>query len=318
MSERKTKDAFIKDAMSIHGKKYDYSKVNYTNCHTKVCIICPIHGEFWQRPNDHLSKKQGCPYCGGTAKLSTNDFVEKCKNIHNNKYDYSLVCYVNNKVKVKIICPKHGIFEQTPDMHMKGSGCPKCKTEKARKKLFNRGYYDCSTPITDKDNYNVYNIWRAMFNRCYSDSVHKKQPSYIGCSVCEEWYSFNNFKSFWNKNNPMRFCLDKDILFKGNKMYSPQTCCFVPNDINILFSKKKRTTGLPVGVKYAKGNKFSAYINTNHKDKYLGCYSTPKEAFQAYKKAKEAWIKEVANKWKDKLAPNVYEALMKYEVEITD
>ena len=119
---------FINKANLIHNNKYDYSKVEYVNNSTKVCIICPEHGEFWQTPRNHLIG-QGCPLCNGTFKLTNQEFIEKANLIHNNKYDYSKVKYVNNNTKVCIICPKHGEFWQTPHHHLNGHGCSKCRNE---------------------------------------------------------------------------------------------------------------------------------------------------------------------------------------------
>ena len=121
---------FIEKAKKVHGDKYDYSKVKYINNHTKVCIICPKHGEFWQIPNSHLNGS-GCKLCGIEARRkqrvsSLNDFVEKSKIIHNNKYDYSKVKYINTDTKVCIICPEHGEFWQMPYDHLQGQGCSKC------------------------------------------------------------------------------------------------------------------------------------------------------------------------------------------------
>ena len=123
-------ETFINKAKKIHGDKYDYSKVNYVNNYTKVCIICPKHGEFWQEPRHHLSK-HGCPMCGKKTSdrkqsLTLNEFIEKSKQIHNGKYVYDKVNYVNLKTKVCIICPEHGEFWQAPHSHLRGKGCPKC------------------------------------------------------------------------------------------------------------------------------------------------------------------------------------------------
>ena len=125
MGKKLTTADFIKKAREVHGDKYDYSKVNYVNAHTKVCIICPEHGEFWQTPNSHLSGN-GCPKCSGNSKSNTFEFINKAREVHGKKYDYSKVKYVNSQTKVRIICPKHGEFLQTPNMHLMGIGCPKC------------------------------------------------------------------------------------------------------------------------------------------------------------------------------------------------
>ena len=122
----KTTEEFIKKAKEIHGDKYDYSLVDYKNAHTKIKIICPKHGIFEQLPLNHLSGKK-CPKCKGYYK-TTEEFIKEAREIHGNKYDYSLVDYKNSREKIKIICPKHGVFEQTPHNHLCGSGCPKCSS----------------------------------------------------------------------------------------------------------------------------------------------------------------------------------------------
>ena len=129
---------FIEKARQIHNDKYDYSKVNYVNSRTKVCIICPTHGEFWQTPHNHL-KGYGCAECGKEkshlSKMTTEDFIVKSKEIHGNKYDYSKACYKTCDTKVCIICPEHGEFWQIPSNHINGSGCPKCANEKRKNAL---------------------------------------------------------------------------------------------------------------------------------------------------------------------------------------
>ena len=134
MSKKVTTQEFIERSKQIHGDKYDYSKVEYKNCSTKVCIICPNHGEFWQTPSNHL-KNRGCPKCAGKNK-TTEEFTKEAKKIHGDKYDYSKVEYHKNFEKVCIICPEHGEFWQTPANHLYGYGCFKCgmhKTHESKK-----------------------------------------------------------------------------------------------------------------------------------------------------------------------------------------
>lgn len=134
MSKKLSTEEFIRRARLIHGDKYDYSKSIYKDSQTKIIIICNTHGDFKQSPNNHTNKTkpQGCPKCGriiveSSRRLNNNDFIERSKKIHNNKYDYSLVEYKGTDTKVKIICFKHGMFEQTPYLHGKKKyGCPKC------------------------------------------------------------------------------------------------------------------------------------------------------------------------------------------------
>lgn len=126
------KEEFIKKALVRHGDKYTYTGVEYVNNRTKVIIICPVHGPFEQKPNSHLSGI-GCPKCGGTGKLSTKEFIARSRESHDKFYDYSNTVYKNHASKVKIVCPMHGEFEQSPYDHMTGSGCPKCGFEKISK-----------------------------------------------------------------------------------------------------------------------------------------------------------------------------------------
>ena len=132
-TKRKTTEEFIVEAKMVHGNKYDYSKVEYVNAHTKVCIICPKHGEFWQTPNSHLNGR-GCSKCKGEAiairnSLTTEEFIKKAKEIHGDKYDYSKVEYIDSRTKICIICPIHGEFYMRPNDHLMGHGCQKCKGE---------------------------------------------------------------------------------------------------------------------------------------------------------------------------------------------
>jgi len=113
MKKLTTKE-FINRAEKIHRNKYDYSLVEYVNTKTKIKIICKKHGIFEQTPNNHLCGKN-CPKCHDYNKLTTKEFINKAEKDHGNKYDYSLVEYVNTKTKIKIICKKHGIFEQKPN-----------------------------------------------------------------------------------------------------------------------------------------------------------------------------------------------------------
>jgi hypothetical protein len=126
MGTFKNNEYFIEKATKIHNKKYNYFLVDYINSKTKVFITCPIHGNFIQKPNGHLSGK-GCPNCSPNKKLIINEFINRCKKTHGNKYDYSLVDYKNSKSKIKIICSIHNVFYQIPSDHINGSGCKKCK-----------------------------------------------------------------------------------------------------------------------------------------------------------------------------------------------
>ncbi len=134
LTKRKTK--FIEGANIIHNNKYDYSKVEYVDIRTKLTIICPIHGEFKQKPTTHIHTACGCQQCGANKTRVSNtttvdDFIKTAHNIHNNKYNYSNVDYKTTHTNVKIICPIHGEFKQKPANHIcRSSGCPKCQYDK--------------------------------------------------------------------------------------------------------------------------------------------------------------------------------------------
>ena len=129
MVAKLTTEQFIERSKQKHGNRYDYSSVEYVNNRTKVKITCPIHGSFEQIPDHHLTKGSGCPLCSGVkanqAKAKA-EFVSRSREIHNNKYDYSLVNYVNAYTKVILLCREHGDFEQSPASHLSGRGCAKC------------------------------------------------------------------------------------------------------------------------------------------------------------------------------------------------
>jgi hypothetical protein len=131
---KSTTQEFITKAENIHGDRYDYDKVDYKTARLPVIITCPIHGDFIQRPNDHLSGK-GCPKCGRTQKSTTQEFIDKSKKVHGDKYDYDKVDYKNSQSPIVITCPIHGDFSQRPNDHLNGKGCPKCSESKGEKSI---------------------------------------------------------------------------------------------------------------------------------------------------------------------------------------
>lgn len=170
--------------------------------------------------------------------------------------------------------------------------------------------------VKDKKSYNV---WNSMLSRSYCKSYILNFPTYKGISVCKEWHCFQNFSEWFYSNYKKDFELDKDILFKNSNTYSPETCAFVPKEINYLFTKRQNRRGeYPIGVSLHKNGSFRATFTKNNKQIYLGSFDTPEEAFQAYKIAKEEYIKEVADKWKDQITEPTYQAMYNYRVEITD
>lgn len=253
-------------------------------------------------------------------RLTTEQFIQRARQVHGDKYDYSKVEYKNNYTKIPITCYKHNItFHPKPNDHLNGSGCPICAKDRQKTLIFGVGIND----LQNTKGTSFYKAWFSMLTRCYNKQLQiTKHKSYVDCSVCEEWLTLSNFKEwFENPENGYRdgYHLDKDILVKGNRIYSPETCCFVPNEINSLFTKSNALRGkYPIGVIVSPYNKFIAKLSGQRT--YLGSYDTPEEAFNAYKQAKEKHIKEIAQKYfnEGKITERVYNALMKYEVELTD
>ena len=338
LTKKETLDRFYKK----HGNVYDYSLItehNYANYLAPVPIICSKHGVFYQTPRLH-AMGSGCPICCRNVKLTKDSFVKRAEQIHGDKYDYSKVDYINSKKHVVITCLKHGDFRQTPSRHLLGCGCPLCEKEmrknrpnyKQRKPLQGVGILDIDTSThIDNATAKAYNAWSAMILRCYTkkSSLREKYSAYLGCYVCDEWLYFSNFKHWFDKNHIEGYALDKDILVKGNKVYSPQTCCFVPQKINNIFSSHKRKRGkYPIGViKVVCGNKIMyraqmSYISPNgkRKNKILGVFNTISDAFTAYKQEKEQYIKDSAKDYYNKglIDSVVYKALMEYEISIND
>ena len=169
-----------------------------------------------------------------------------------------------------------------------------------------------------------YKLWTSMLVRCYSDNSKKKRPTYEGCEVSDNFKSYEYFYEWCNKQvgfGVEGFDLDKDLLIKGNKVYSEDSCVFIPTEINSLLVKRENMRGkYLIGVCWSKtANAFVSRVSRNKgMQEHLGVFNTELEAFRAYKQAKETFIKEQANKFKSQIDDRAYEALMKYTVEITD
>jgi len=190
----KTNDEITKEFKKIHKDIYDYSLVDYKNSKSKVIIICKKHGKYLITPNDHLNGI-GCKVCGNISKnqknkLSSEKFIEKSNKKHNNKYDYSLTNYIDTHTKIKIICKKHGIFEQRPHDHLKGIGCPICKESKSEiiisNILKNKNIYFIQQKTFDdckgKKNKLPFDFYLPDFNICieYDGRQHYESIEYFG------------------------------------------------------------------------------------------------------------------------------------------
>ena len=172
-----------------------------------------------------------------------------------------------------------------------------------------------------------YLLWADMLKRCFSEKYQTKFPTYKGCNVSDNFLNYSYFYDWCHKQigfgkvdeKGRSWCLDKDLLIIGNKTYSETTCVFVPNEINVFFNEHGNARGEhPLGVNFHKASgKFVARCNLNGKRQSLGLFDTPQEAFDAYKPFKESLCKQLALKWKDEIDPRVYDAMMKWEVDIT-
>jgi hypothetical protein len=192
-----TKDDFIEKANFIHNNKYKYDLVNYVNCFSKIIITCPIHGNFVQFPYKHLSKR-GCWKCCGnsknrrTMKLTLHEFIEKSNKIHNSFYDYSHVQYLNSNTKIKIVCPKHGLFSQLPNNHLSGKGCELCGLKKITKFLTSKSEHEFLDYIGIKPK-----------------NKHKKIQKYIVDGYDPKTNTIYEFLGDYWHGNPSKFDLNK-------------------------------------------------------------------------------------------------------------
>lgn len=198
------------------------------------------------------------------------------------------------------------------------------------KRYYGIGYFGEGKYKTRKNGKHTkcYKTWKNMLQRCYDEEWQEKHPTYKGCTVCDEWHNFQNFAKWYEENyyeiEGQRMHLDKDILVKGNKIYSPDTCIYVPQTINSLFVKSDKSRGNSVIGTSPRNNKYQVHchiINTEikkSKQEYLGTYETQEEAFEVYKYYKEKNIKEVANYYKGLIPQKLYKGMYNYEVEIDD
>jgi very-short-patch-repair endonuclease len=257
MSKRKTNTEFIEESKKIFGDKYDYTLLNYIKNNIKVKLICPIHGEFQVRPNDHFNKHVGCTKCNNAGLVKKNNssinLIDKFKLIHGEKYDYSLVEYNGNNVNIKILCPEHGIFKQLPKHHLTGSSCPECKNVKKltnetfinKSKLKHLGKYDYS--FVEYKNNNT-----AVKILCKSHGVFKQTPnahlSGSGCPICRESkgeQKINNFlvERGYNFIRQKRFNECRDILPLPFDFYLPEFNICIEFDGELHFKSKKAFGG---------------------------------------------------------------------------
>ena len=241
----------------------------------------------------------------------------------NEGYKFEIIEYINSsQVIIKLVSDVHNFVKTTQYSTLK-NGEIKNPYHKGLCNIGFIGVGNYTTKINRKDTI-YYKVWKSMIERCYNEKRLEKYPTYKDCTVCEEWHNFQNFAKWYEENyyevDGERMHLDKDILIKGNKVYSPETCVFVPERINTLFVKSNSSRGnLPIGV-CKNGNKYVSFLKgyKQAKNGYLGMFNTIEDAFYTYKKTKEEYIKQIANEYKVKIPIKLYESMMKYKVEITD
>ena len=187
------------------------------------------------------------------------------------------------------------------------------------------GFNDKSRPTkVDGKIVKEYDLWHSMLNRCFSEKYQTRQPTYKGCSVSSNFLNYSFFYDWCQEQigfgnvdeNGRSWCLDKDLLFVGNKTYSETACVFVPQEINLFFTDRGNDRGeYPLGVCFDKANgKFKAKCTVNGKRQHLGYFNTPKEAFAVYKPFKEALCKQLALKWQHEIDERLFNAMVNWEV----
>lgn len=251
--------------------------------------------------------------------------LTKIGEVATNKYGNSMEIIKYNLKSRKNITVKfeNGFITNTRYEHFL-KGCVKSPYDKSIQGAGYLGegiYKPCIENVPTKQ----YVTWRGMIRRCYDSKMHLKYPTYIDCTVCEEWLNFQNFAKWYDKNyyqiSDKIMCLDKDILHKNNKIYSPESCMLVSQRINSLFCKCNATRGkYPIGVSFDKlKNKFKSECrNIDDSRINLGFYDNINKAFNVYKDYKEKVIKGVADKYRVFIPQKLYDAMYRYKVEITD
>lgn len=250
--------------------------------------------------------------------------IELAKQHFGDTYKYVSLERIKNHDYITFVCPEHGEQRQRLDGHLK-HGCPWCARMKSNRKNYPLAYGYGINDVANVWNTcrKAFSVWRSMLSRCYDSKYQVKEPSYIGCTVCDEWLRFSNFLKWFEDNYIEGYQLDKDIIHKGNRVYAPEHCAFVPYEINYLLLRRQKHRGSePIGVCFDnrnhRKNHYRACVQYKGKQCYLGFYKTKEEAFSVYKREKERIIKAIAGEYKDKIDVRVYNALMSYEVEITD
>ena len=239
----------------------------------------------------------------------------------NNFGSVMIITRYKNSRSMDVYFPEYNWTKYNSDYKEFNTGNIKCPYEP---RSWGYGYIG-EGKYSSSNNKKAYTKWNNMLRRCYDEKFQQKEPSYIGCTVCDEWCNFQIFAQWFEENyyeidNIKNMALDKDILVKNNKIYSPDTCIFVPQNINSLFINNKRNRGeLPLGVRILPSGNYQAYCSNGYKKwTTIGTYHTQEEAFQSYKQYKESVIRKIANEYIGLIPQKLYNAMCKYEIEYDD
>lgn len=285
--KRLTTEDFVERARRAHGDKYDYSKVNYVGSKTKVCIICPEHGEFWQTPNSHLHLC-GCSVCGlrKRSKSRTKPYktiLKIFKDVHGDRYDYSKVEYVNTEGKIHIICPVHGGFLKKVRKHINGEGCPKCSKELAVFRFKQRVLKNRNWDFEQPEDHKLIPLTQGKFAKVDNDDFERLKD--INWSY-DSRYVFNTEFGFIHRyimdapNNKMVDHANHDTLDNRKSNLRLST-----NTTNQWNSRGNPSSSNFKGVYKPKGkNKYRARICNNGRHTIIGYFTDEEEAAKAYDK----------------------------------
>lgn len=184
-------------------------------------------------------------------------------------------------------------------------------------KIYGIGTFDYNGLYTVNEIKVCYYVWKDMLKRA-TKAYQEKHKSYVGVSVCKEWLSFNNFKAWFDVNYKPNFTLDKDILSRAdNKVYSPDTCCFIPQELNkAIMSRITKPTALSNGVRLTPNGKYQARLFAGRKYAYLGLYDKQEDAHKAYKDAKELYVHNLAKEYfiTKQINEKIYIALLNWHL----
>lgn len=307
---KKTKEEFVRDAISVHGDIYDYSKTIYVNAITKVTVICKDHGEFYVRPYAHVSGKSGCNICGfyksaSHKKKTTKEFVKEAKIVHGDKYDYTETIYTTAKNKVKIKCPTHGDFFQIPYSHLNHKECcPDCYIDFCRKLNKDQATEQLERKfngLVQPDDHKLIPLGNDRYAIVDNEDFDKVRGINWYYDVCG--YAGSKWLTRRGQNDSMhRFLMNPPEGYRidhidgdglNNRRSNLRICTASENSCNV--RKRKGTTSIYKGVTWSKSkNRWCVSITKNRKTHYVGVFMDEHKAGEAYNEAAKKHHKEFA------------------------